>query len=411
MGVQGEQNEAVHLGGTCFVISHKQFYFKDGKYCSEGGFNKYMEVLAEIFDRIILAVPVDHEPPSGCGAPIKEGIVEFVEMPTDRHRYPNLWLLHPVGIAWPIARAIRQADLVHVMLPGYVQLLALLLTQLLGKPRFCLLTGDWEYEFAVSRKAKSHPMLIHLVRLVHRAIVRYILRSGLVLPTGDTLARRYRRYGPNVVPNYPSTFSESQIRTPENLGPLHQPWRILFVGRLDYKKGVQFLIKAMAELRDSGQIAAMTIVGTGPYEAEFRDLARKLNLLDDVRFLGHVSMGRDLWQVYREHDVFVLPSLHEAMGKVILEAYANGLPVVASRVGGIPDIVSEDNGILVPPEDSSALAAAIRRILTDDAYRQRLVYNNLQFARERTMEAQARRLSKHVRRSMPTLYGAQRAAR
>ena len=404
MDVQGEQNEAVYLGGTCCVISHKQFYFKDGKYCSEGGFNKYIEVLAEIFDRIILAVPVDHEPTSDCGAPIKEGIVEFVEMPTYRHRYPALWLLHPVGIARPMARAIGQADLVHVMFPGYIQLIGLLIATILRRPVFCSLVGDWESILAVSDFAKSHRFLIRPILLFHRLLLRWILRSGPAFVYGRRLLASYQKYTQNAVAGGTSTFSEGDLRSPDGSGTLHDPPRLLYVGRQDYKKGVGVLIEAMSILHKRGCQATLSIVGTGPNGTAFEKLVRDLGLDEAVDFRGYVRQRAELWQVYREHDVFVLPSFSEGMPQVIIEAFASGLPVVATNVGGIPDLVNPGGGLLVPPRDKDALADAIERVLSDEAYRRACALRNLDVARVKTMEAQVKYMSKYIREALPEVF-------
>ena len=110
----------------------------------------------------------------------------------------------------------------------------------------------------------------------------------------------------------------------------------------------------------------LTIVGGGPNQGEFEQIVQQLKLEGAVTFRGYVAVREELWRVYRGHDMFVLPSLTEGAPKVVIEAFANGLPVVATNIGGIPGMVSPESGILVPPNDVAALGDAIRRILTDD---------------------------------------------
>ncbi len=141
----------------------------------------------------------------------------------------------------------------------------------------------------------------------------------------------------------------------------HDEQSLLFVGRLHPQKGVDTLIRAMADL----PTAQLAIAGDGPDRAQLERLAERLGVADRVRFLGFVAHD-DVPALMRRADVFVMPSRYEELGTAIIEAMACGLPVVASRVGGIPNLVADgDTGLLTPPGDAPALAAALRRVLTE----------------------------------------------
>ncbi|HOW71762.1 MAG TPA: glycosyltransferase [Phycisphaerae bacterium] len=402
------------LGGTCCVISHKQFYRVDGQYCTTGGFGRYIEVLAQLFDRVIVAVPVRHQIPADGVTPLRVARAQVAELPTYRQRYTFQSLLHPVGYSMPLLAVIRKSDIVHVMFPGYLQVFGFLLARLLRKPVFCSMVGDWEAQFGATRVAERHPRLVRGFVLAHRPLLRWILSSDLVFAYGRKLAESYQRPGRNVVLGEDSTFREEDVRPEETLGPSPASPRLLFVGRLDYLKGIAVLLRALALLRGEGLTPVLTLVGEGPNRGEFEVLVRELGLADAVSFRGYVPMGEQLWRVYREHDLFVLPSFTEGVPKVVIEASANGLPIVATRVGGIPDLVPPETGILVPPKEVEPLTDAIRRILTDDVFRQGLARCGLRWARGKTMEAQARYLEGHLGRSFPDLIRAltsRRAAR
>lgn len=392
------------LGGTCCVVSDKPYNRVEGRYCTDGGFNAYIKVLSYIFDRIILAVPVSHGPSDRGVWPMERGIATFAELPVFPFRYPYELCLHPLAYGRPLRRAVREADLVHVIVPGYMQLLGLGMAQALGKPVFCSVVGDWEANFQIGRKILTHPRMVAQVIDAHRVILRWILKSGLIFTYGRELTAKYQRINPNVVNNQDSTFSEAQVRAPETLGPLGSPPRLLYVGRLDYKKGVTFLLEAQAALRSGGLPARLTIVGDGPDRGEFEACVQRLQLAELVEFAGYVPQGERLRAMYREHDVFVLPSLTEGAPKVVVEAYAAGLPVISTNAGGIPGMVSPDNGILVPPSDAAALEHALRRVLLDNSLRLRLARNNIALARTQTMEAQARHMAAHLKRGFPRLF-------
>ena len=148
-----------------------------------------------------------------------------------------------------------------------------------------------------------------------------------------------------------------------------------FVGQIVPRKGVTTLITAMADVVAQLPDALLVIVGSAPpdeteYEAECRRLTTALGLDKHVRFVGY---RRDVPAFMRTFDVFALPTRSEPFGKVVIEAMAAGCPVVASRVGGIPEIVTDDDlGTLVPPDAPAALSTALVDYLTNPARRRRV---------------------------------------
>lgn len=137
---------------------------------------------------------------------------------------------------------------------------------------------------------------------------------------------------------------------------------VLYVGYLNESKALHILLQAAARLRDAGESVTTHLVGCGPKERELRELAEELGLNERVRFYGRRPHAEvPVWM--RAADVFCLPSVREGCPNVILEALASGRPVVASRVGGIPELTRPDNALLVPPSDPAALAQALRDAL------------------------------------------------
>lgn len=134
-------------------------------------------------------------------------------------------------------------------------------------------------------------------------------------------------------------------------------------GRLVPMKGIIFLIRAMASLRGDYPELRLEIAGTGPERTALEDEAEKLGLADCVTFLG---WREDLAAVHARWEAYVQPSVMEPIGLAVLEAMAAGLPVVATEVGGLPEVVDEGRtGWLVPARDPEALVARIRALLRD----------------------------------------------
>jgi glycosyltransferase involved in cell wall biosynthesis len=136
-----------------------------------------------------------------------------------------------------------------------------------------------------------------------------------------------------------------------------------FVGWLLPIKGPEYLLKAMNTVWPEKPDTALVLVGKGDLDVELRAEALAKNVNGKVKFLGWRPDINELMPIF---DMLVLPSLNEGMGRVLVEAMAAGKPVVASRVGGIPDLVKDgETGYLVPPADERALAEAILKLLND----------------------------------------------
>jgi glycosyltransferase involved in cell wall biosynthesis len=139
------------------------------------------------------------------------------------------------------------------------------------------------------------------------------------------------------------------------------------VGRLVPIKGLEWLLKAASRVLAEFPQACFVIIGDGPMLGELMQLTSKLGIGLRMVFVG---AREDVPECLAALDLFVLPSLNEGMGRVLLEAMAVGCPVVATRVGGIPDIVADGTtGLLVPPRDDRALAEAILTLLRDRSRR------------------------------------------
>ena len=135
------------------------------------------------------------------------------------------------------------------------------------------------------------------------------------------------------------------------------------VGRLVPVKGHSWLLKSVPRVLAEVPQACFAMIGAGPLAESLRQLAEELDISRRVMFLG---ARQDVPECLVALDLFVLPSLNEGMGLALVEAMAMGLPVVATRVGGIPDIVREgETGLLVPPGDEKALALAMLSLLWD----------------------------------------------
>jgi glycogen(starch) synthase len=152
---------------------------------------------------------------------------------------------------------------------------------------------------------------------------------------------------------------------PDPLAVLGDGPRVLFVGRLVRQKGVHVLVEAASRLRTPG--ARVVFVGDGPERARVEREAERLGVADRVHVTGFVPHER-IPDHLAHSELLVLPSIYEELGTVLVEALHAGVPTVASRTGGIPEVVHHGvTGLLVEPGDADALARAIDTVLADPA--------------------------------------------
>jgi len=153
---------------------------------------------------------------------------------------------------------------------------------------------------------------------------------------------------------------------------------IITTSRLVYKNGIDILIRAFAELLGHASSVVsykLLILGSGPLEAELKDLAKELHVEENVSFLGHVS-PEEIPRYLKGADVFVRPSRSEGLGSSFLEAMAAGLPVIGTPVGGIPDFLKDqETGLYAAPDDPVDFAEKISLLFEDQALREKIVRN------------------------------------
>jgi glycosyltransferase involved in cell wall biosynthesis len=169
---------------------------------------------------------------------------------------------------------------------------------------------------------------------------------------------------------------------------------VIFVGRLHPVKGVQYLIEAMTIVHQRMPDIKLIIVGDGTERSNLKRLVEELDLNDCIQFLGQVPQER-IPEVMHQADVFVLPSLSEGFPVVLLEAMASGLPVIATSVRGIPDIIGEGkNGHLVNVKRPDEIADKILTLMLDNKQWEEISLNNKERAEMFTWDKIADKVEK-----------------
>ena len=204
-----------------------------------------------------------------------------------------------------------------------------------------------------------------LIRGADRLTARLAFTGAdLVAPVSEELAGHLRAIAPRARIRVMPNVVDTDVFTPAAHDHHEGPARLLTVGALAQKKGHTYLLDALAELATRRE-ATLDLVGDGELRGQLEAHAARLGLSGAVRFHGEVPKER-VAELMRGADLLVLPSLHENLPCVLIEAMASGLPSVASRVGGVPEAVDADAGVLVAPGDPGALVAAVGAALERD---------------------------------------------
>ncbi len=192
--------------------------------------------------------------------------------------------------------------------------------------------------------------------LEHR-VERLVSRHNIaVMALGNTIALRFRKFTDKVYYISTSPYRLSDVISPEEIRPID--WngvvKMLFVGRVEINKGLQELLACLA-----GGVPfkwSLTIVGDGAFMPQVRRLIAQYGVASKVELAGYIPFGDKLMQIYKSHDILVLPSYSEGLPQVLSEAMAGGCLVVATNVGGIPDMVKPgQTGLLFTPKSVEAL--------------------------------------------------------
>lgn len=220
------------------------------------------------------------------------------------------------------------------------------------------------------RGGEAESFLAGSTRLV-RATMRQT--SGLIVPSGF-LKAVFARFGmpATIVPNIVDT-AHFYSPTPHRAVRRH----VLVARNLEPIYDNETAIRAFATVRRKYPDATLTLAGSGPSAASLRALAESLGVAGGVIFSGRLDRFA-MAQAYRKADIALNPSLVDNMPNSVLEALASGVPVVSTRVGGVPFIVDdEQTALLVPPKSPDAMAEAILRLMDDAALSEKLVDNGL----------------------------------
>ena len=291
----------------------------------------------------------------------------------------------------------EQYDLIHIHTPFVAHYLGLKLAHLLNVP--VVETYHTFFEDYL------HHYLSIIPKPIARSLARFVSRRqcnavDAIISPSQPMLDVLRDYGvkskANVVPTglQAHSFQKANGKSfREKYGiALDRPMG-LFVGRVAFEKNIGFLLRTWVEVIKKQPDALLVIAGEGPAEKSLHALGKELNLEDNLKFIGYLDRETELNDCYAAADVFVFSSLSETQGLVLLEAMAQGTPVVAIAELGTKSILVEGEGALIAPENELVFAERVSTLLSNKTLRNKLSKAALSYVKTNwTDKAQAIRM-------------------
>jgi glycosyltransferase involved in cell wall biosynthesis len=362
----------------------------------------FVRLPASLPPRVDEVVVLGRLDPSGGRAPyaLPADGVRFVALP----HYPSVWHVGAVARALLsstriFVRELHRVDAVWLFGPHPLALLFALAARARRVPVILGVRQDYPRYVADRLPGRGWAWAIVVARLLDEAW-RLLARGMPTVALGSELAKRYRGGSAPVLETGFSLVGTDDIVPAATA--LEKSWdgelRVVSVGRLDPEKNPLLLLDVIDALRRRDERWRLAVVGDGSLAEELARAVRDRGLGEHVELLGAVANGPALWEEYRRSVAFLHVSLTEGLPQVLFEAHAAGIPIVATDVGGVAAALAGGRtGLLVPPKDARAAAAALERLRDEPELRRSLVEAGHASVSQETLDAQLDRFDRFIR--------------
>ncbi|HTP20016.1 MAG TPA: glycosyltransferase family 4 protein [Solirubrobacteraceae bacterium] len=355
---------------------------------AEVSFIRFIEGLAAHCERLVV---VGRLAPARERFPYRLRAAEFVPLPYYRSGADLAAVLRTIPAAirrfW---RVLDDVDVVWILGPNPPQAPLFAILGILRRRKVVLGVRQNLPEL-IRHRRRGEPVVICSAHLLER-LFRLLSRFVPVVVVGADLARRYRS-AKSILGLYVSLLSESDLIGHDDRRRYDGDELVaLSVGRLDQEKNPLLLVDVLECALEADPRWSLHVCGDGVLAGALAERAARVGVGDRLVQHGYVPIDSGLWDLYMHAHVLLHVSMTEGAPQVILEAFAARLPVVATAVGGVRDLVAH-RGLLVPPGDPAAAAAALARMVADPGLRSRVVEAGHRTAADHTLQAECRRLA------------------
>jgi len=377
------------------LVLHEEPYYNNGKdYFSKSSSSRFIEFFLHFFNKISICAPCKKIDLNESNQLLKffnvSKKINIIELPYWKGiedfflQFPNFfWRILKI-----VDQNIKKNDVIWIRLPSITGIIFFIFSKIHRKPIVLYVAGDIEKAWDSLKYGGVKKIIAKAIIFLLDKSIAFMSRFALVLITGQELYQKY-----NIDKKKGLLFIDSLIQEKNLFFRIdtcnNRVINLLWVGKIVPKKGIFYLLTAVKELLDAGNEVNLILVGYGPYKEKLKKKIRELNIQKNVEFLGYIRFGKNLFQIYRNADIFILPSLSEGMPRVILEAWASSIPVIATEIGGIPSLIQNNqNGLLIKPGSVKELCMAVERIKQNKALRQKLIKNGLKSVQNYTTKKQ-----------------------
>jgi glycosyltransferase involved in cell wall biosynthesis len=385
------------------LVAFTEYVYRrqDGVLHAERAFALFLAALTSNCERLTIVGRLDPgEGPVHYPLPPE---IDFVALPhfanLTRPRSVFASLLRSLRVFWG---ALDEADAVWLLGPYPHAIAFALLTRIRRRPVVLGVRQDFP---AYVRNRRPNRRWMHLAADALEWTWRLLARHSPVIVVGDDLERQYR-HAPAVLRIAVSLIRSDDIEEGERAAARSYDGelRLLSVGRVDREKNPLLLAEVLALLRAEDPRWRLIVCGEGPLTDELALRLRELGQAEHAELRGYVPVYGGLLDLYRSSHVFLHVSWTEGLPQVLIEAFASGLPAVATAVGGVP-AVADGAALQVRPGDAGAAADAVRRIIADAELRERLIVAGFERARAHTLEHESARVAEFIAAARPRLDG------
>ncbi len=293
---------------------------------------------------------------------------------------------------------VSGSDVVHcgATLYPFIGIIALIFSFFKNKKSIFVIDADairdLEIKLIIEQKTTKRMMLILLKMSASLLLNFCILISNITLVVGNAIYKRYGHWK-KIRKIYASWIKEVDIISILELRERRierskkDTFKIIYASSLSFKKGILTAIRAMEMIKKKRIPVTLTILGSGPLEKNILQIIKKNNLYNCVKLAGYIPYGPLFYNTLREYDVILIPNLSGEQPRILFDALANGVAIIASNIDAFNDILSnENNGMLFTMDNSTELALLIEKLFNDRQLLNKLIENGVETARKFTQE-------------------------
>lgn len=368
-----------------------------GKILVPGYLGRFLDELAGNFSELVLFL---HEPNQDENVnfdyQIQANNVSLILLP--QRKSAPYRLIH----SHKFSRIVKDhADSIDAMLlRGPTFLLPCLALAVGSLPKILMIVGDYLAGIDSLPQPGWRKMLIRYMETVNYHEQLKMARTSLVFVNSNVLYDQFSGISDTLIKTRTTTLTKDDFFEREDTCQ-NRPIHLLYTGRMDPAKGVLDMVIALSVLVRQSENVVLDFVGWSEKKSDILDQIYSLAINEDVEdrvfYHGYKTVGGELFTYYRKADIYVLASQSsfEGFPRTIWEAMAHSLPVVATRVGSIPDFI-EGAAELVEPRNPTALAQSIKKLLDDSELRKTHIARAFEIAKENTLETQVGKMSRHI---------------